>query len=171
MPHRRRRAIGRGGGGGTDRHDSYWDGATWIYHADVTNGANAGSHTYELVPGAGGNELEILFGAIFNDDVSTRTLQLFYEDDADNILYSVGSAITAGNPLAIPTQTSTSDAKLGSARWILSGTSRLRAVANSIAANQDSAFGITCRIRGASPTVTITSPAAATETVNTEKVF
>lgn len=155
--------------------EEYWEGATWVYHADITNdGANSGSHIYLVVPGVG-NELEILYGEVDNDDTATRSVFGTIEDDSGNFLYRVipdAMAATAGTVISFPvTDEVGADAGGASNRLILSGTMAFRVTVAAIAVSQDTAFGIVCRIRGAPPTVTLISPTDAVETVNTNKVF
>lgn len=155
----------------------YWDGALWVYHADITNnGSNSGNHTYAVVPGAG-NEMEVLYGLILNGDASNRTAGVLIKDGAGgNIISRILSSFTlnAGISHAYPVADERSATGAGinaGARIIIGGTIELSATFASIAVSQDTAFAIVCRIRGGLPTVTLTSPTDAVEVVNTNQVF
>lgn len=154
----------------------YWEGATWVYHATVTNdGTNSGTHEYDVIPGAG-NELEILYGLVFNGDTSARTIVARIQDaDGGNFLAFIvpSGSIAAAGRISFPVNDphAANSAANAGARFLLSGTMSLNAQVQSIAVNQDSEFGIACRIRGGLPSVVFTSPTGATETVNTNQVF
>lgn len=157
------------------RQDGYWDGGTWVYHADITNdGSNSGNHTYSVVPGAG-NELEVLYGRILNGDAAARTSQVLVKDVVGGEILAriVNRSLGAGLDHSFPAVSEAVDsAKLSAgARIIIAGLMELQAVIAAVAVSQDSAFGVVCRIRGGVPTVTLTSPTDAVEVVNRDQVF
>lgn len=158
--------------------EDYWDGALWVYHADIVNdGSNSGNHIYLMTVGAG-NELEVLYGSILNGDASNRVAFVRIDDGAELIAPLLGdlegitlnSGQSHGFPYA-PAEASGGAAAGAGARYLMAGAMRLRAQVTAIAVSQDSAFGIACRIRGEIPTVVLTSPTDAVETVNTNRVF
>ncbi len=56
--------------------EEYWGGANWIYQATITNGVGgAGNHTYAITTGIG-DEMEILFGSVFNGDTVARVVKM-----------------------------------------------------------------------------------------------
>jgi hypothetical protein len=154
----------------------YWEGATWVYRANIVNdGVNAGNHVYLVSPGAG-NEMEILYGSLLNGDATNRSALARIEDDEGNILAEILLAFTlnAGIRASFPAVDEAAATGMGLAagsRLILSGAMQARFQISSVAVSEDTAFAIVCRIRGARPTVTLTSPTGATETVDKDQVF
>lgn len=153
--------------------DEYWGGRTWTYAADVTNDVtNSGTHEYDTVPGAG-NEMEVLYGLLKNDDTSARTGFARIRDTTE--AFELGRvtpsfSITAGQHLPFPVVDEAGSAGASRGRWIITGTMQLNVELLSVAVSQDSAFHLVARIRGGLPTVTITSPTGATETVSLNAV-
>lgn len=151
--------------------EKYWDGATWVYQADITNdGSNSGNHDYSLTQGEG-DEMEVLYGNVLNGDVASRTVTLEVRDPSGEVLYrmelvSVGAGVYTNFPHGDAAPATAAQAK----RLILSGPMILFARVASVATSQDSAFGIVARIRGGVPTVTLASPTDAVEVVNTNRV-
>lgn len=157
------------------RQEQFWDGATWVYDAIITNdGVNSGTHIYDVSPGVG-NELEILYGQLRNLDTVGRIIDIFIEDDVPNALVYMSPSsfsLTQSQRMPFPVTDEALANSAGQARrWLLSGGMNLSCVAASIAVSQDTRFSICCRIRGGLPTVTLTSPTDATETVNINQVF
>ncbi len=158
--------------------EDYWDGALWVFHADIVNDVtNSGPHTYSIVPGAG-NEMELLYGTFLNGDTSNRTFQAVIDDGANSLGTFVGDpggiTLNLGESHGFPVAEARLAAGTGTAagqRFIIAGTMRLRFILQAVSVNQDSALGFVCRIRGGLPTVTLTSPTDAAETVNTNQVF
>ncbi len=152
----------------------FWSGATWVYQADITNGAGgAGNHVYTIVPGAG-NELQILYGRVLNGDTSSRTATAVIDDGTNELTRFMTLALTAGSAQSFP------NAEIGSTgggsvadgpRFILSGTMRLVVTIAAVAASENTAFGLVCRIVGGVPTVTEAGASTPTINVNTEQVF
>ena len=155
--------------------EDYWEGRTWVYHADILNDeTNSGTHSYEVSPGRG-NELEVLYGRLLNLDSTARTVNANVDDDAGNQIghmiptnFSLTQAQRIGFPVI---DEANSNAAVNSNRWFLSGAMTLQVEIASIAVSQDTVFSISCRIRGGLPTVTLTSPTGATETVNRNQVY
>ena len=155
--------------------EDYWEGATWVYHASITNnGSNSGNHDYVIVPGAG-NEFQILTGTIFNGDTSSRSVEGRIRDDGQRTLGYVierDATVAAADQRAFPSTQSLGDGgPAQTSRFIVSGTMEVFLQVRLIAVNQDSQIGLVARIRGGLPTVTLTSPTGATEVVNTNRVY
>lgn len=160
---------------GDDVSKDYWSGATWVYHATVTNdGATSGNHVYVVSPGVG-QEMEVLYGRLFNGDGSARTAFANTRNAGGDVLTTYLATISLGvqghYPFPQIDESTTGGSSLGPTRKILSGTMDITFNVNSIAINQDTAFSIVARIRGGLPTVTITSPAGATETVDENRTY
>lgn len=154
-------------------------GATWVFRVTITNdGANSGTHEVDITPGAR-NDMWLLYGSIRNGDASTRTAQIVIEDDSANILASLipgfanGVALTANDSFPWPTndETGASAANVIHQPLMLAGAMNLHNQLTSVAVSQDSSVSVVARIRGALPTITITSPTGATETVDTNRIF
>ncbi len=157
--------------------EDHWEGATWVFHADITNdGTNSGDHVYAVVPG-GGNEMEILYGRVLNGDTSSRTIIVEIGSDSTPseilALMVPTTSITAGSTIPFPTtdEFSNSSAVQGVSRWLIAGTMALFVQVAAVAINQDTAFSVVGRVRGGVPTATLTSPTDAVETVNVNQVF
>lgn len=151
---------------------------TWVYQAQITNGANAGDHEYEVVPGAG-KEFEIVGGYLWNLDATGHVGFVNIRDDDDNELIALMedlAGLTFDGSTAMGYPTSDVVAAGGSqgavdSRRIVSGGMKLYAKLASVEANDLSRFSLVARIRGGKPAVTLASPALATETVNKDEVF
>lgn len=144
-------------------------GATWTFRATITNdGANSGNHIYDFSPGAR-SEFEVLYGSIFNGDAAGRGAQVRILNPDDDIVGDmVPNTFTLATGARMPfpaTDEIADNAGVSTRRWIITGNMAVSVRVNSVAVSQDSAVGITVRIRGAIPTVTLTSPTGATETV------
>ncbi len=152
--------------------ENYWEGATWVYHADIVNdGSNSGNHVYTVVPGVG-NELEVLFGSVLNGDTASRTVQFSWNTaiSGGEVLEFYGLSLGAGLRMALfPSDGQADQPIMG--RHILSGGMSLSISVSAVAVNQDSALGFVGRLRGSIPMVTLTSPTDAVETVNITQVF
>lgn len=159
------------------RQEQYWDGALYVFQADiVNNGANSGNHIYAVTSGVG-SEMELLYGNVFNGDGSNRTITGVIQDDGGEDLgfpIPSGHTLNAGNNYSFPATdapAATHTAFSAGVRPIFGGGMLLRVQVSSIAVSQDTEFALVLRIRGAIPTVTMTSPTGATETINTNKVM
>ncbi len=155
--------------------EDYWDGALWVYHADIVNTAGgAGGHSYTVAP-AVGSEMEVLYGSFQNGDTLGRLLYVNIDDGTNLLTRLLGQrTVTAGHAVSFPQGNIAVDDQAGLApdgRTILSGPMTVVAIAEAIAVSQDTAFGIVCRIRGGIPTVALIGPGAAVETVNTNQVM
>lgn len=149
----------------------YWGGATWVYHATITNDSDgSGDIIVDITPGVG-NEMEVLYGQIINGDTATRTCNAEIEDASGNVFAIPQSASTsAGSNTGFPSAAN-STVTSRPRRFILSGTQHLILTAVSIAASQDASFACVARIRGGVPTVTETGNGTSpTITVNIERV-
>ena len=154
------------------RDEGYWDGATWVYEATLINGGTSGSIVALIVPGAG-NEMELLYGTITNQDTSTRASVVIIEsDDGANLgLFLNSDNVGAGGTAMFPNTNATIARLPGGQRNLISGEMQLRVQLTSVAASQDFRVAVVCRIRGGVPTVTATVTSGGSETVRTEKVF
>ncbi len=151
--------------------EDYWDGGTWVYQADITNDAmDIANQEYSIQPGAG-NEMEILYGFIQNEDTSTRTIFIRIDDGAGNFLLNYTISTAAGLRAHI-FPTVDNENRPNMSRYVVSGTMRFIVSVLSVAVSQDSRFGIVCRIRGGAPTVTESASAGVPViNINTEQVF
>lgn len=150
---------------------SYWDGATWVYRATITNdGSNSGNHIYNISPGEG-NEMEFLYGTVLNGDTATRTIHIEIDDGSDDQVMVNYTISTAAGIRAHVFPTVANENRPNMTRYILSGPMRLRLSVLALATSENSEIGIACRIRGNVPTVTLTSPTDAVEVVSTNRVM
>ncbi len=153
----------------------YWGGATWVYHASITNDAmDAATQTYTIVPGTG-NEMEILYGQLFNGDTVARSIVVSIEDNGNELARLIALAAAAASFHSFPASddpaVASTDLSAG-ARLILSGNMALVGLVASVAVSQDSLFGVVARIRGGLPTVTEAASAGTPViSINTEQVF
>lgn len=161
---------------GARENEDYWAGALWVYHADITNdGSNSGNHQYVVTPGAG-NEMRVLYGTLANDDTSTRASEVWIRDAGGRLIARLrgrGNAV-AGDDRSFPLSNvsgSLDESSIGGSEIVVAGAMDIIAVVESVATSQDTAFAIVCRIRGGIPTVVLTSPTDAVETVNTNRTF
>lgn len=149
-------------------------GATWVYHAQITNGAGgSGTCSVSIVPG-GGNELEIMYGLVTNGDTTTRTGRVLLRDDGGRIISEIlRFAIPGGQTVNFPVtdEISGNGASSGFVRLIVTGTMDVFMSVDAVAASQDATFAIACRIRGGLPTVTEVGQSTPTITINTERIF
>lgn len=153
--------------------EDYWDGALWIYQADITNGAGgAGDQTYTLTVGTG-NELEVLYGEVFNGDTSARVVTVIIDDGTNQITQILNLTAGAGARVAFPVSTTQGDSAgvAAGARLIVAGTMRIVVRVAAVALSQDSALGLACRIRGGVPSVVEAGASTPTININTEQVF
>lgn len=151
--------------------EDYWDGANWVFEADITNdGSNSGNHVYTITVGAG-NELEILYGNILNGDTSARTASAVIDDGSTTTAFMESLSLGAGAQAGFPHANAAGTIETGPTRFIVAGTMRIVVTVASVATSQDTALAIACRIRGGIPTVVLTSPTDAVEVVNTNRVF
>lgn len=155
--------------------DGMWDGATWVYNADITNdGANSGTHTYTVVPGAG-NEAMLMYGTLTNLDTAGRTGFVEITDGTNLLGRLIPSSTFDANTIhGFPTSSTLAAAGQGvdpAHPLFLSGTMELVGEIAAIAVSQDTEFAIVMRIRGLAPTVTLSSPTSAVEVVNTDAIF
>lgn len=157
--------------------EDYWHGATWCYHATITNdGSNSGNHVYVVVPGVG-NEMEILYGEITQGDAAGRVA--FVRIDAGAGTSVMGrlirsATIGAGLIRSYPNGGggSADDDSIGAgARLIVSGAMRIVAQVAAIAVSENTAFALVARVRNGPGTVTLTSPTDAVEVVQTDGMF
>lgn len=148
-------------------------GNIWVYRATITNdGANSGTHEYDVVPGAGGG-LRFLYAQLYNGDAVGRTGICSIKDaDGGNIIGEIRVvSIAATDSLALPNDSAGSNFSSSAIHYDAAGSMSLFFSVSSLAVSKESRLGVACRIRGPSPTVTLTSPTSATEAVQTNQVF
>ncbi len=154
--------------------------ATWVYHAKVINDAiTSGNHEYDVTPGAGG-QFEFGWGTISNRDLSTaRNGFVIIQDslDGDQIgtmmgFQSIGPGIRGVFPDRFAYAASVQQQMgYGGTPLRVPSNAFLHAEIQALPINEDTEFSMVVRVRGRKPTVTITSPSGATETVNTDAMF
>ncbi len=157
--------------------EDYWEGATWVYQADITNdGSNSGLQSYEVTPGAG-NEFYIMYGYLHNGDAAGRTgnVLILSGTGGEHLTNLISSDATVGaadrRNFPAHGDANTDDRNSQPSMPIVSGTMTVLATMGAVAVNQDTQFAITCRIRGAVPTVTLVGPTDAVKTVNVNQVY
>lgn len=149
------------------------DWAIWAYHADIVNdGTNSGNHVYAIVAGPG-NELEVIGVALLNGDATDRQGTLEFEDEEpDRLGRAFSRTHSAGTIVGFPYAEDDFGSGLAAGPpYSIAGVMALRWTLASVAVSQDSALGIWGRIREGLPTVTLTSPTDAVETVNKNQVY
>ncbi len=156
----------------------YWDGGTLVYQADSTNGAGGGGTiSYEVVPGVG-NELEILYGHIFNGDTVARGTSINISSGT-NFLTSLlddspGLALGAGTDQSYPHSddgAATGGSTVGGVRFFLAGTMDVTGQLLAVGASDDARFALVARLRGGIPTITEVAQSTPTININVEQVF
>lgn len=153
----------------------FWSGALWVYSADIENGAGGGGNIFiTLTPGAG-NELELLYGMLSNQDTAGRAGEMELRDADDNLLahlFEEGATITNGNEVSIPgiDEITASDNAALPNRIFLAGDMDFLMNLVSVAASENVVFGLCCRIRGGLPTVVESGNSTPTITINMEQV-
>ncbi len=164
--------------------EDYWAGATWVYADIITNdGSNSGNHTRSIVPGDG-NEMELLYGLLFNGDASARAAKVVIGTGGGtpnftgfaNVMYlllptGLNLAATTPTPFPVSDDVGSGGASGQGARHVISSSMELFSQINSIAVSKPTRFAVACRIRGGIPTVTLTSPTDATEAVDINQVM
>jgi len=151
------------------------DWGIWDYQADITNGAGgAGDNSYTITVPVGA-VLEIEYGELFNGDTSNRTAVIEIRGDGGERLATlINGTLNAAARSSFPSANIFAAAgnPLGtSARIFVSGGMDIVAAVLAVAASQDTAFGISCRIWGEVPTVVEAGASTPTINVNLEKVF
>lgn len=144
--------------------DGYWEGANWVYEVDITNGSGAGGTISVDITVAVGNDAELLYAVIENDDGSTRTGRAEIEDDGGNLL-DVSFAATIGAGLTSPGIPTVAN------RRILSGGQVFHMELAAVGSVQDAKFGAVFRIRGGVPAAVETGNDTPVIVINTEKVM
>ncbi len=158
--------------------EDYWEGALYIYDADITNGAGgAGANSYNLTPGVG-NEMEILSIRFLNGDVAGRVLTVEIRDDDNNVIIEIfpGVSLGAGATIMFPHISSDANIAARSAwpnktRAFLAGEMNVNLSLAAVAASQNTECSIVGRIRGGIPTATEVGASTPTINVNKEQVF
>ncbi len=153
--------------------------ATWLYHATVKNdGITLGNHEYDVTCGVG-SRFEFGWGTLSNRDLSNaHNWFVIIQDalDCDQVgTMATFTSITAGVRGVFPDRLSYAAAVrdqmgYGGTPLEISGGTFLHAEIQSLPINEDTEFSMNVRVRGAKPTVAITSPAGADETVNFDRM-
>ena len=157
---------------GDELRKEYWDGATWVYEATLLNGAGAGT-ILAVIASSAGEEMELLYGMLQNQDTSTRNASVVIEDDSgENLVFFLNAdAITAGGTASFPTTEENIVRGAGGQRYFISGTQQLNVTIVSVGGSQDMRVAVAMRIRSAVPTVTATVSSGGSETVRSERIF
>ncbi len=158
--------------------EDYWDGALFVYHADITNGAGgSGTNSYTIVPGAG-NELEILYGHIFNGDTVARGTSLLISSGANLITTLLddapGLAINPGAVQSYPHNDEVNvdgGSTVGGVRLFLAGTMDFEGKLLAVGSSDDTRFAMAARLRGGMPIITEAGISTPTININVEQVF
>lgn len=148
--------------------------AVWHYRATIVNdGANSGSHTYDISPGAG-NVGILLGGQFLNGDAAGRTCQVFARDTDDNRFRSLlpNTTVAAGARREFPTSEATGDNNpaTGGSPVMIAGTESVFVSVLAVAVSQDSEMSVQFLVSAGPPSVTLTSPTGATETVTEDRI-
>lgn len=156
----------------------FWGGSTWVYKARIVNPAAPASQDmiWTIIPGED-NELEILYGGMFNGDTSARNHEVVITDDDGNWLSSpsednvaiLNAGARRGFPMAEARNAATTGAASGN-RYFVSGAMQIVATFFGVGAADDCEFSIVCRVRGERPATT-EEPIDGTITVLKEKFF
>ena len=153
----------------------YWDGALFVYHSTIANGAGGAGNQSYIVSVSEGSEMEVLYGIFINGDTVDRDCRVTI-DDGTNTLTRLAreAALSAGIempfPIAGAVDSGTDPYGAGRGRPMIAGPLRITALGTAIAASQDTTFGLVGRFRGAVPTVVEAGASTPTITVNTERV-
>lgn len=156
-------------------NEEFWAGSMWNFRATIlNNGANSGDHVYSAVL-ADGDEMEVLYGRIENSDTASRAgLAKIFSSDGDELASFGEKTLNAGAILYFPNAggaPGTGGAALATSKFMVSGAMEFQARVNAVGTSKDTFFAIACRLRGDPPTVTLTSPTGATETISTNEVL
>lgn len=144
--------------------EGYWSGATWVYHAEVTNDAGiTANHEYDVVPGAD-NEFEFGYGYLQNGSTSAGRngfVLLNANDDIVAVLLkfqNIPLGIRASFPDKFTYGTGPHEQiGYGGTKIWVSGEMELHAEIDAVSSNQFSEFALVVRARGSKPIVTITT--------------
>ncbi len=149
--------------------EDYWDGALWVYNAQILrDGSTSGTDIIEITPGDG-NEMELLYGQVTHNEGTGRQARITIENslsDDDRLTHLADAAIN-NTYILFPRDA----AGVGYTRLIIAGEQVLKLTIESLAINITSKYSVVCRIRGGIPTVAVTKPADSTLTTNTNKVM
>lgn len=148
--------------------------AVWHYTANIVNdGTNAGTHSYTISITVGSCAV-LLGGEILNGDTVARNLSaLLRDNDGVTIRRVLPATSTAGGSTRqIPTSELSADDGPSDAGSpvVLAGGETFLVQAASVAVNDDSRLAIQFLISGDKPTVVLSSPTGATETVTEDRV-
>ncbi len=115
--------------------------------------------------------MRIMDGELFNGDTSGRSATIEKRTDgADRMTTIHNATLGAGAVFSLLPTVASAAVPFFSQGIFLAGGMDLRLTLAAVAVSEDSRLGITARIDGGIPSVTLTSPTDATETVNEDKV-
>ncbi len=159
----------------SEQIDVWPGGITYLAFLTVINDeSNSGNHTYIFTPGVG-NEFQIMWLRIENRDSVARTVFADILDDGGNVsitlVEGVSAAAAASRSWPAAEASSDGNAISGGTPVFVSGTMELRLQVTAVAVSQDSRISVGLRIRGAAPTIAITSPTGANEVTTTDRTF
>lgn len=144
----------------------------WHYRATIVNDAGtSGTHSYVASPGAG-SVVILLGGQLLNGDTVSRNAQVTLRDTDNETLRRIlpTVSVAAAARRDFPTTESTADGGASANGIIVSGTEDFLVSIISLAASENTELSLQGLVYGASPTVTITSPANAVETVTEDRI-
>ncbi len=118
--------------------------------------------------------MEVLYGEFFNGDTVGVVLTVSLDDGTNEgaEMLSVNADAASRHSFPHSDVAAVGGTHLSSgSRIFLAGGQQLIALTASVAASQDTAFALTCRIRGAVPTVVEVGASTPTININTERTF
>ncbi len=147
-------------------------GATWIYHAQITNGAGGGGTVAVIISPPTVSKIELWAVRITNGDTSARSLVGAVRDPSGNVLYTFLSGSTAAASFRQwPGNNDIGDGNLVvQAPITISGAMDIQLNVAAVASSQDATFGVQCRLFGTLPVVVEAGNSTPTITVNTEQI-
>jgi len=150
---------------------SWVGGRTYVFQGTVLLDGTAGTHIASLtvVPGAG-NELELVYGQMTNAGSATLGVDVLIDDGANTVTELVAASTAA--TYRFPQSLSSAIQAGPGARYLISGTMRLRLIAQTSTVSVTQIFAVVLRVWGDSPTFTLAdSVGSPTLTTNTSGFF
>ena len=145
------------------------DWALFHYRSTIVNAVGAsGAHDHSIVPGRG-NMMRFLYGTLLNGDTAGRALTVQLLTTGNFILTNLLGAVTvaAGARRNFPTDEVSADGGgVGSTPLYVAGDDQFFVRLAAVAVSENSEFAFVALMSAGEPTVTITSPTAAVETVS-----
>ncbi len=154
--------------------DGYWDGATFLYVADITNGGGgAGTQSYTLTA-PGGTEFEVMYVKVSNDEAScARLVTVAITGDGGEAGPRLIGASTAAGTFRVWPAVGTNDDNgfLGFARVVISGGMALTITIVDVTLSEDTAVFVGLRIRSGVPGILEVGASTPVINIDVEKVF